>query len=88
VPDWVSVPNRIYMNLLQFPVLFYVVCLMDYVTGRVSAASMTLAWIYVALRTAHSGIYLTCNNVFHRLAAFAVSNFVILGMWVLFFVSE
>jgi hypothetical protein len=50
------------MNLLQFPVLFYVVCLMDYVTGRVSAA---LAWIYVALRTAHSGIYLTYNNVFH-----------------------
>jgi hypothetical protein len=85
VPGWVSLPNRNYMNLLQFPILFYVVCLMYYVTGRVSAASVDLAWAYVVLRTIHSGIHLTYNNVFHRLAAFAASNLVILGLWVMFF---
>lgn len=33
VPPEVSLPNRNYMNLLELPVLFYVVCIVLYVTG-------------------------------------------------------
>lgn len=36
VPPRVSIPNRNYMNLLEAPMLFYVVCLALYVSGGVS----------------------------------------------------
>jgi len=86
VPGHVAIPNRNYMNLLELPVLFYVVGLMYFVTGRVSMTALILSWAYVAARFVHSGIHLTYNNIMHRLAAFTVSNFILIALWVLFFV--
>ncbi len=83
VPPEVSLPNRNYMNLLELPVLFYVVCVMAFVSGPPSALQVGLAWAYVGLRVAHSLIHLTYNDVYHRLAAFATSNGVLLVLWVL-----
>jgi hypothetical protein len=74
------------MNLLELPMLFYVAGLMYYVAGRVDQTVLAVAWTYVALRGAHSAIHLTYNNVFHRLALFALSNVVLGVFWVLFFV--
>jgi hypothetical protein len=82
VPGEVSLPNRNLMNLLELPVLFYVVCLAFFVTGKVDALAVVLAWTYVALRAAHTVIHLTYNNVFHRLSAFAASNAVLLALWI------
>jgi hypothetical protein len=82
VPGEVSLPNRNLMNLLELPVLFYVVCLAFFVTGKVDALAVVLAWTYVALRAAHTVIHLTYNNVFHRLSAFAASNVVLLALWI------
>src|ERR1700722_2619821 len=73
LPPDVSIPNRNYMNLLELPTLFFPVCLMFYVTQRVGVAALSTAWAYVALRTAHSAVHLTYNNVYHRLIVFAVS---------------
>ena len=86
VPPNVAVTNRNFMNLLELPMLFYVAGLMYYVAGRVDTAALALAWGYVALRAIHSTIHLSYNNVIHRLAAYALSNFVLLAFWVLFFV--
>ena len=86
VPGDVSIPNRNYMNLLELPMLFYVAGLMYYVAGRVDQTALVVAWAYVALRAAHSAIHLSYNNVVHRLVAFALSNFVLLAFWVLFFI--
>jgi hypothetical protein len=83
VPEQVSLPNRNYMNLLELPLLFYVVCLMAYVTGSTTPAMLQLAWAYVALRVVHSAIHLTTNQVFHRFVAFALSNVVLLVLWLL-----
>lgn len=85
VPGDVSIPNRNYMNLLEMPLLFYVVCLMLYVTGRVDQAFVTLAWGYVGLRLLHSAVHVTYNHIIHRLVLFTLSNFVIVAMWALFF---
>ena|SRR5665213_1794852 len=87
VPGHVAIPNRNYMNLLELPSLFYAGCLMFYVTGKVDAVVLTVAWTYVALRIVHSAIHLTYNNVMHRLIPFATSNFVLLAFWILFFVK-
>lgn len=81
VPPEVCLPNRNYMNLLELPVLFYVVGLIGFVTGQPSALQLGLAWAYVGLRVVHSLIHLSYNDVYHRLAAFALSNFVLLALW-------
>lgn len=83
VPPEVCLPNRNYMNLLELPVLFYVVGLIIFMTGQQSAVQLGLAWAYVGLRVAHSLIHLGYNNVYHRLAAFALSNFALLALWAL-----
>jgi hypothetical protein len=85
VPGHVSIPNRSYMNLLELPMLFYVGSLMFFVSGKVDAIVLGIAWLYVALRLVHSAIHLTYNNVMHRLIPFAVSNVVLLVYWALFF---
>lgn len=87
VPGRVALPNRNYMNLLELPVLFYGVCLAYYVTGTVAAVPLALAWTYVGLRAAHSLIHLTSNTVLVRLAAFALSNVVLIALWVVFAIS-
>ena len=83
VPTHVSIPNRNYMNLLELPVLFYVVCLVLYVTGGASSAAIGVAWTYVALRVVHSAIHLSYNHVIHRLTAFALSNVALVLLWVI-----
>jgi hypothetical protein len=82
VPPHVSIPNRNYMNLLELPVLFYVVCLMLYVSAGASPIAIRLAWAYVVFRVVHSLIHLTYNRVFHRLAAFALSNAALIALWI------
>ena len=84
VPGHVALGNRNYMNLLELPILFYVVCLALYVTGNVDGLALNLAWAYVALRVIHSLVHLTYNNVLHRLGVFAISNFVLAAIWVVF----
>jgi len=85
VPGDVSIPNRNYMNLTELPVLFYIVCLMFYVTSRADENVLWLAWSYVVLRALHSLIHMTYNNVIHRMSVFAISNFILIWMWVMFF---
>jgi hypothetical protein len=86
VPSEVAVANRNYMNLLELPLLFYVACLMYDVAGAVDSRTTLIAWIYVAVRAIHSAIHLTYNNVLHRLAAFAVSNVVLIVYWIRLFI--
>jgi hypothetical protein len=85
VPGFVSLANRNYMNLLEMPVLFYVICLMLFVSARVNPTFLFLAWVYVGIRVIHSLIHVSYNQVMHRLTVFALSNFVVAAMWVLFF---
>lgn len=82
VPAAVSLANRNYMNLLEFPMLFYVGCLLAYVAAEVTPTLVSLAWVYVALRCLHSAIHLTSNRVAHRALAFGASNLVLLALWV------
>lgn len=81
VPPQVAIPNRNMMNLLELPLLFYVACLLLYVTKTVDGLALNLAWIYVGLRLCHSIVHLTYNKVFHRLTFFALSNFALVVLW-------
>ncbi len=81
VPPDVAVANRNFMNLLEAPLLFYVFCLVAYVTQHVSAGVVYLAWAYVGLRVLHTGIHLAYNRILYRFGAFALSNVVLLVLW-------
>jgi hypothetical protein len=81
VPPHVTLANRNYMNLLELPALFYAGCVVAYVTQHVDHVLVLLAWVYVALRVAHSLVHLSYNDVMHRLTLFALSNFVLLAFW-------
>jgi hypothetical protein len=80
VPADVALPNKIFMNLVEVPVLFYALALIAFVTNEVNNATVGLAWLYVALRIAHSLIFFTYNDIIHRFAVFAASNVVVLAM--------
>jgi hypothetical protein len=87
VPGAVSLPNRNFMNLLELPMLFYVVCIALYVILSVDAYAVALAWLYFALRVAHSLVHLTYNNVYHRLGVYAASGVVLALLWARFAVG-
>lgn len=80
VPADVGLPNRVFMNLVEVPILFYVVCILFLVTNNVTLVGVSFAWLYFGLRVAHSLIYLTYNHVVHRFAVFAASNLVVLAL--------
>lgn len=80
VPPDVALPNRIFMNLVEVPVLFYAMVFMAYLTGLVNDVTVGLAWAYVALRFVHSGIYFTYNHVGHRALVFGTSNVLVSAM--------
>ena len=84
VPPDVAVANRNFMNLLEAPVLFYVLCLSLYATGHVTAVTVSLAWAYVALRFAHSAIHLAYNRILYRFTAYAASNVLLAALWLWF----
>ena len=82
VPAQVSIQNRNYMNLLEFPMLAHIACLTAYVASDVTAVMVHTAWTFVALRLVHSAIHLTYNRVVHRALVFGASNFVLVALWV------
>ena len=82
VPAAVSVPNRNYMNLLEFPQLLYVICVLAYVATTVTPLMVQLAWVFIGLRALHSLIHLTYNHVAQRGLVFGVSNIAMLALWI------
>ena len=84
VPEDVTVWNRNLMNLLEMPLLFYVVSIAFYVTHHVAPRVVMLAWVYLALRLAHSLVHVTSNRILVRLTCYAASNVVLLTLWIRF----
>lgn len=79
--------SRNFVNLFEMPVLFYVVCILFYVTSRFDNADVApnfvyLAWAYVGLRAIHSAVHVTFNNVNIRFGAYALSQVVLLILWI------
>jgi hypothetical protein len=71
-----------FRNLFELPVLFYLAVVVAVQSAQVTALTMTLAWLFVALRIAHSTIQCTYNRVYHRFYAYLAGGFVLAGLWV------
>jgi hypothetical protein len=66
-----------YNHLMEQPTLFYATALALAVLGDASAASVALAWAYVALRVVHSVQQALVNHIPSRFALFFVSSLVL-----------
>ncbi|NLS02482.1 hypothetical protein HGP14_03740 [Rhizobium sp. P32RR-XVIII] len=69
-------------NQFELPVLFYVCCVLLYITEADNLLAVVLAWIFVALRYLHAFIHVTTNNMRYRSPLFAAGYVVLAAMWV------
>ncbi len=63
-----------YNHLLDEPMIFYAVCIVLAVIGHGEGMNVMVAWLYVALRIAHSLVQVTVNRVAIRFLLFASSS--------------
>lgn len=80
IPAEASTASNNFKNLLEMPVLFYVVCLYLTVFGQVDSLHVTCAWVFVGLRCVHSLIHCSYNRVIHRFIAYLLSS---IAVWVM-----
>jgi hypothetical protein len=80
------VERRISANLsnqFEWPLFFYVVCLLLLVQHATESAQIWLAWLFVAGRVVHSCIQVFTINVRLRGVVFTINFLAVLGMWLL-----
>ena len=68
-------------NLFELPILFYLAIVVTLVLLIQDSWLIALSWVYVMLRTVHSFIHCTYNNVMHRFTVYAASCVVLFLMW-------
>ena len=81
---WARIEPRISANLsnqFEWPVLFYVACLLLVQDRRVGATAVILAWVFIAGRLLHSSIQILTANVRLRGLVFTINFLAVLGLW-------
>ncbi|WP_430456064.1 MAPEG family protein [Rheinheimera sp.] len=73
--------SRNFDNLLQMPVLFFAGVLAVLQQGQADLVFVLLAGVYVALRTLHSLVHVTSNQVRMRFNLFLLSCVVLWAFW-------
>lgn len=82
IPDHLEALSQNYNNLLELPLLFYIICL-TVITLNLNIDYFSLyAWTYVVFRYIHSFIHITYNHILHRLFVFFISCVMLITMWV------
>ena len=80
--------DRNLINLFESPILFYAICVVLYVTGKVDAYFVLLAYWFVGLRVAHSLYHIFINGFIGDMPLRALlwlpSWLIVIWMWVRF----
>ena len=80
--------DRNLTNLFEFPILFYAICIVLYVSGKVDSFSILLAYWFVGLRVAHSLYHIFINGFIGDMPLRALlwlpSWLIVIWMWVRF----
>ena len=81
---WAKLEPRIGANLrnqFEWPLLFYVACLLLIQSGNTTLAAAVLAWIFIGGRLLHSAVQILTGNVRLRGLVFMVNFLAVLGLW-------
>ncbi|MEL7023248.1 MAG: MAPEG family protein [Pseudomonadota bacterium] len=73
-----------FSNLLEMPVLFYVLVALVLATDTAPGVLTLLAWVFVGLRIAHSMIHVTYNKVLHRFYVYVAGGLTLWSAWAVF----
>ncbi len=80
--------DRNLTNLFEFPILFYAISIVLYVTGKVDSYFVLLAYWFVGLRVAHSVYHIFINDFIGdtplRALFWLPSLLILIWMWVRF----
>jgi hypothetical protein len=68
-------------NQFEWPLLFYVACILLHLLGATDPTAVTLAWAFVGGRIVHTGVQVGTTNVRLRGAVFTVNFLAVLGLW-------
>ena len=95
MPAYAKQASRAYSNLLELPILFYVLTILVlvspqpnflFVAFEADLLFVVLAWIFVAARIAQAYIHLTSNYMPLRGLFFGIATLVLFVMWLAFIV--
>ena len=70
-----------FRNLFDLPVLVYLALVVAAQSGQITAITLSLAWLFVALRIAHSAIHCSYNKVYHRFYAYFAGAIALWLLW-------
>ena len=70
-----------FRNLFELPVLFYLAIVVAAETHQVTLLTLSLAWLFVLLRVAHSAIHCTYNKVYHRFYVYFCGGVALWTLW-------
>jgi hypothetical protein len=80
LPDKINWVADNYNHLHEQPTLFYVLCVLLYLTNPESTAGLYLAWAYVGFRVMHSLWQILINQVNLRFVLFCLSSLTLILM--------
>lgn len=83
----VELPANNLANLFELPVLYFALVPLLIVTGQAHLPQVVLAWLFVALRAAHSYVHIGPKKVPLRFMLYLGSSAVLMAMWIGFFVD-
>jgi hypothetical protein len=87
-PAYVGNAGRNLVNLLELPVLFYVLIALHLAADiEVWSLQLTLAWVFVGLRYLHTLIHITINMIGLRFLVHRISAVVLAAMWLHFLLA-
>ena len=78
--DSIQWKSHNYAHLMEQPTIFYAVALSLALMDQGDGLNLTLAWIYVGLRIAHSLVQAIFNRVLVRFLLFLLSSLALVGL--------
>ncbi|MDP6684647.1 MAG: MAPEG family protein [Candidatus Marinimicrobia bacterium] len=86
-PDYLKSARDHYKNFSEQPVLFYLLCVLLFITENVTTLDIYLAWGYAFFKFIHSYIRFTSNYVPHRAKAFYACFIILSAGWIRFLIG-
>ena len=80
--DSIQWKSHNYSHLMEQPTVFYAVALSLALMDQGDGLNLTLAWVYVGLRIAHSLVQAIFNRVLVRFLLFLLSSLALVGLTV------
>jgi hypothetical protein len=81
---WADFEPRISANLsnqFEWPLFFYVACLLMLIQQGVGTPQLVLAWIFVGGRVVHSWVQILTRNIRLRGLVFTIIFLAVFGLW-------